>query len=113
MPPSKPLPSTILSAIGLASTGCGIFGPCLDYAVCLDYITYPTGQTGDTTDTGKVGPCLDYATTPTGDTGSAATPLAAPPPASVPGRAEILEQLATEGTLPDDVLRRLEDDPER
>lgn len=118
MPPSKPLPPAILSALGLASSSCGIFGPCLDYNVCLDYVTYPTGMTGTTADTnstptgataqtgdtGMVGPCLDYVVTgDTSDTGSAA-PLPAP---SVPDRDALLEELAAKGTLPSDVLEKL------
>lgn len=103
MPPSKPLPSAILSALGLASTGCGIFGPCLDYAVCLDYVTYPTGDTGP--DTG-VGPCLDYSTG--GSNPSTVEPVNPVPRAPAPPRAaELLEAMAAEGTLPDDVLERL------
>ena len=106
MRPSKPLPSAILSAIGLASTGCDLLGPCLDYTACLDYMTYPTATTGDT---GSVGPCLDYATTPTGDTGST-TPVVASPPTHVPTQGELLEMLSSDGTLPTDVARRLAED---
>ncbi|MEM6926193.1 MAG: hypothetical protein AAF602_04655 [Myxococcota bacterium] len=105
MPPSKPLPPAILSALGLVSTSCGILGPCLDIAPCLDYVTYPSGTSGDT---GTVTPCLDFPTetAQTGDTGASAdtSPTTSP---RVPDRTELLDELEDDGTLPADVVKKL------
>ncbi|MEO0602017.1 MAG: hypothetical protein AAF211_11320 [Myxococcota bacterium] len=102
MPPSKPLPPAILSALGLVSTSCGILGPCLDFATCLDYVTYPSG------DTGTVTPCLDIPaeTAQTGDTGAFADTTPTPGP-GVPDRKALLDKLEDDGTLPTDVVKKL------
>ncbi len=70
----KKLPHSVLMALGLTAaatqTGCGVFGPCLDFAVETD--TGPEGTDSDTdtdTDTDSdsdttavdTGPCLDFA----------------------------------------------------
>lgn len=113
--------------LGLASTSCGIFGPCLDFATCLDYTTITadtgnpetgtdtastasTASTATTADTG-VQACLDFAVTgDTSDTGATSSSSRTVTP-SVPSRDEILEQLAADGALPADLVDRLTPSP--
>lgn len=115
MPPSAPLPPTILALLGLTiSAGCtGIRGTCLtgttdepkdsSYPTDSGTATGDTGQPPTSTGTDGTGGTADTsettdtaATEDTSDTGSAAG-----------DRQQQLERLGTEGVLPPDVFDRL------
>ncbi|MEO0602016.1 MAG: hypothetical protein AAF211_11315 [Myxococcota bacterium] len=87
---SKPLPTAILSAIGLAASACDRLTPCLKFASDSEY---------------------PYVTEPTGDSGASADDTGEPSSASrtLPDRAALLEAMAADGTLPSDVFERLAD----
>jgi len=86
---NRPLPPAVLSALGLAAAGCSaVIGPCLK-VVATDTWAAETPDAGEPTDTA----------TPSAS-------LAAPSRAPL-DRDALLEQMRADGSLPDDVIRRL------